>query len=267
MNSFKLHLGFIFPLLLICFCFQFTFFIDELIKHYEKNLNKDYSVVIVSEQKIENVDLKHIKYFESISELDTSVVLEKLKGDISTSNLNILKAKLPKFYNVKFSEFVSETEVKNIKKQLLKIPNVLKVETFSKTHIKIYKLLVIIKFISYICLVFVSSLSVVLFFKQIKIWLYEHKDRIYILNLFGANFFQRASKMLKMVFIDNIICFILLAGFFINFNNIPFINYYFQSLEIELPIIDFMPSLIKVSLISLFACVFCVILVLFKAKK
>ncbi len=267
MNLLKIHLGFIFPLLIVCFCFQFTYLIEQLIRHYEANLNNDYNIVLVSEQNLENVDLKHIEYFSKLTELSPDEILNRLKDNVSAKNISVLKSKLPKFYSISFNKFINDYEVKNIKKQLLKIPNVLKVETFSRTHIKVYKLLVIIKFLSYICLAFVSILSVVLFFKQIRIWRYENEERIYILNLFGANFFQRASKMLSVVFIDNLISMLILCLFFINFNNIPFIVNYFNYLEIDLPNINFLPSLLQVSLSALLASLFCVIMVMFKAKK
>ncbi|MBT0878739.1 MULTISPECIES: ABC transporter permease [unclassified Campylobacter] len=267
MNLFKTHISFIFPLFIICFCFQFAFFIDELIKDYETKLNKDYSVVLVSELEIQAVDLANIEYFSSINELDPSEILNKLKKDITNANLNTLKSKLPKFYNISFTKFINENEINQIKKQLLKIPNVLKVETFSKTHIKIYKLLNIIKLISYICLICISILSIALFIKQIKIFKYEHENRIYILNLFGANFFQRAAPMLKIVFVDNIICFALLFAFFINFNNISYIKEFLAKLDIDLPQIDFLPSLIEVSSYSLLASLLCIMIVMFKVKR
>lgn len=267
MNLFKTHISFTFPLLIICFCFQFAFFINELIRDYETKLNKDYSVVLVSELEIQAVDLANIDYFASINELDPSEILNKLKKDITNSNLEVLKSKLPKFYNIGFTKLINESEIAKIKKQLLKIPNVLKVETFSKTQIKVYKLLNIIKLISYICLFCISILSIALFLKQIKIFKYEHENRIYILNLFGANFFQRAAPMLRIVFIDNIICFALLFAFFINFNNISYIQEFLNKFDIELPQIDFLPSLIEISSYSLFISLLCVLVVMFRIKR
>lgn len=267
MNSFKIHFSFIFTLFIICFCFQFNFFINELTKDYEKNLNKDYSVVLVSEQEIQAVDLASIEYFSSIKELDPSEILEKIKKDITKANLEALKSKLPKFYSISFTKFINESEIIKIKKQLLKIPNVLKVETFSKTHLKIYKLLNIIKLISYICLICISILSIAVFLNQIKIWKFEHENRIYILNLFGASFFQRASTMLKIVFIDNIICFAILFAIFFNFNNISYFKELLAKFDIELPVIDFLPSLIEISSYTLIASLFCVLVVMFKVKR
>lgn len=267
MNLFKTHIGFIFTLLLMSFCFHFHYFIKELSKNYEQELNKDYSVVLVSEQEIQAVDLNHIKHFASLQNLSTEEILNKFKKDISEKNLASLKAKLPNFYSIKFNKFMSQNEINQIKKQLLKIPNVLKVETFSKTHIKIYKLLKIVDFISLASLIFTSILSIFVFIKQIKIWEFEHSNRIYILSIFGANFFQRASIMLKVVFLDNIICSILMFLFFMNFNNFDFIKSFLSYYEINTPYIDFSIFTAKISLALLCSSLLCVIFVMQKIKK
>lgn len=265
MNLFKTHLSFIFTLLLISFSFHFHYFIKELSKDYEQALNKDYSVVVVSKQEIQ--DLNHIKHFNSIQPLSTEEILNKLKKDISEKNLISLKAKLPNFYSIQFDKFMSQDEINQVKKQLLKIPNVLKVETFSKSHIKVYKLLKVVDFISLISLIFTSFLSIFVFIKQIKIWEYEHSNRIYILSIFGANFFQRASIMLKVIFVDNIICSALMFLFFMNFNNFEFVKNFLEYYEINTPYIDFSIFTAKVSLALLCLSLLCVIFVMQKIKK
>ncbi|WP_267523196.1 ABC transporter permease [Campylobacter sp. MG1] len=267
MNSLKIHLGFILPLLIICFCFEFVFLITNTVKHYENNLNNDYSVVIASDIKLSEDNMKDVKYFQKLEILSTEDILNQLKNNISQKNLDTLKDKLPNFYSIKFNKFINENEVNDIKNELLKIKNIIKVETFSKTHIKIYKLLVVIKFILYTFLVFAILLSIVLFFKQIRIWLYQHQERIYILTLFGANFFQKASTMLYIVFLDNIICFVLLVAFFLNFYNISLIVDYFASIGIDLPVLNFLPSLIQISFYSLIFSLLCVIIVMLKVRK
>lgn len=267
MNSFKIHFGFIFPLLIICFCFEFVFLVTNIVRHYENNLNNDYSVVITSNIKLKEDAIKHIKYFQKLELLGLDEIINQLKNNISTKNLDSLKEKLPNFYSVKFTKFISENEVKDIKDELLKIPDITRVETFAKTHIKIYKLLVIIKFILYTSLFFVSILSILLFFKQVKIWLYQHQERIYIYTLFGAGFFQKASKMLYIVVIDNIICFLILLAFFLNFYNISFIKDFFANIEVDLPVVNFLPSVVEISIYSLCVCLLCVLVVMIRARK
>ncbi|MBZ7986722.1 hypothetical protein [Campylobacter canadensis] len=267
MNSFKLHLGFIFPLFIVCFCYECLFFVKSINENYAQALNKDYSVIILSNKALGIDDLKNISYIKSIEELDLKKVKEQLKNNISEKNLNNLFNRLPRFYNLKFSKFISEQDLKTITTQLEKIKQITKIQTFSKTHIKVYKLLVFIEKISFISFVLITLLSIALIAKQISIWLYFYKEKIYILNIFGASFFYKASSMLKMIFIDNLFCFAILFLLFDNIYKFSFITALFDFLELDLIKIDFSLSLIQICLYSLAFSFLCVLFVMFRAKR
>lgn len=103
--------------------------------------------------------------------LDPKDLIDRLKNDISDKNLKVLRDSLPKFYSIKLDYLPTQNELNTIKNQLLSIPSISKVETFAKTHDKVYSLLVLMKFVFWLFLFIIILLSFVLFLKQMRIWL------------------------------------------------------------------------------------------------
>ena len=63
-------------------------------------MNKDYSIIIVSQNELNVTDIRPLVYtFESLEPLSSKPVLERLAKDISSKNIAVLQNALPKFYS------------------------------------------------------------------------------------------------------------------------------------------------------------------------
>lgn len=268
MKSFKNHLSLVFALMVMMFAFEFLVITNKTINHYETLLNKDYNIILVSKNHLDKNNIQNeVSNFLSLEILNPSQMLERIKQDISSKNLEVLKANLPKFYTLKLDKLLSENELLVLKEKLLKIPNIIKVETFAKTHTKIYKLLVLVKFLLWFFLLIIILLSFVLLLKQMKIWLFEHTQRVETMCLFGAPFWFRSFMLYKIVFIDCMIAFLILVLFFTQVYDLEAIKTSLQSVDISLPRINFFTHLFLIFLFMLFICLLCVNFVMFKVRK
>jgi len=206
MRSLKNHISLIIPLFAILFTVEFYLLIDKIIKNYEKYLSKDYSIVVVAKEplKLENLRQK-IEDVIKLKEVDSSLVLGRLKQTGIDLDPDQLKSYLPRFYKLYLSSFPSTQRLQSLKEELLQIEGIQRVETFTKTHEKIYKFLIFLNNISKFFLAIILVTGLMLVFKQIEIWNLEHSERMYIMALFGAPFWMRIAVLLKLSIIDTLI--------------------------------------------------------------
>lgn len=268
MKFFKTHLSLVLSLLFMMFAFEFILIINTTLKHYEGLVNKDYNIIITSMTTLDEKALKSkIDIITQLEALDPKELIERLRNDISDKNLQILKNSLPKFYSIKLDYLPPQDEINSIKEKLLNINGITKVETFAKTHDKIYSLLVLMQFIFWIFLFIIIVLSFILFLKQMRIWLYEHTQRVEIMCLFGAPFWFRSFMLYRVVFIDCLIAFVILLLFFTQIYNFSFVQSSLKMADLTLPHINFFLHLSLIFLGTLTACMLCVNSVMFRVKK
>ncbi|WP_297575352.1 FtsX-like permease family protein [uncultured Campylobacter sp.] len=206
MRSIKTHFGFIMPLVFLLFSLQFVIFIDRALVDYRAIMQDNYAIVLVANKELFNKDeaLK-LKEIKELNIIDPSKILAKIEGKMTQESLNRLKKSLPNFYDVKLSIFPNKEQLKSIVSSLEKLDGIKRVESFSKSHDSIYNVFLLAKQIVYVFSALVAILGVILILKQISIWLYEHKERISILDLFGATFMLKSTILYKMAMIDSII--------------------------------------------------------------
>lgn len=236
MQFLKNHIGVIFPLLVLLFAIEFSTMVGRIVVNYEKGMGKDYNIIVVANSPLKDSELKNkIETFKEAVLLDTKSVLDRLKNDVSAKNLSLLENSLPKFYSIKLTDFPSSSYMKRIERTLLDIDGVKKVETFSKTHDKIYKLLVIFKDISQYFTILIALMGIVLIFKQMRIWLYEHKQRIEIMTYLGAPYWLKSAMLYKIAVIDSIIATFFVVIFYSILSNINFFENTAFSIGLSMP--------------------------------
>jgi cell division transport system permease protein len=69
----------------------------------------------------------------------------------------------------------------------------------------------LLNLIIFIFVAFAGLSALLLITKQMQIWTYEHQERMYVMNLFGASFWQKSSPLYKSAVLDAILA-MLLAG-------------------------------------------------------
>jgi len=133
----------------------------------------------------------------------------KTDGDMAksmdgVSSEEIMKS-LPNFYTVSLDSFLDGDAIVEIKSKLLDNEHIKKVETFGKSHNSNYNMFVFIKTVLWTFVIFIFISSLLLTVKQMEIWQYQHKDRMNIMETFGASLMMRSGVLFKRAIIDALI--------------------------------------------------------------
>ncbi len=186
--------------------------LDRSIKSYENNLADKYSIVVVSKDKIDQNDIKKkIPFIDSIKEIKKDKYIDRLKDDMSRADLAYLKSTLPTFYSVKLIKLPKDNELKIIASSIESYKKVQKVETFKQTFNKFHQFLKFFKSASFVFTIFIFFIALLLILKQMEIWTLEHKNRMYVMGLFGAPYWMKSASLYKSVVIDALIASILVG--------------------------------------------------------
>ncbi len=267
MKSIKNHLSFIIPLFILLFSIQFSYMLDNGVKAYEEKLAGEYAIVVVSKTPLDKVLIKQkFPQITAVEEIKKDRYIDRLKGDMSKADLVYLKATLPRFYSLKLTKLPEKEELQRIASALKQLKNVQKVETFKKTFNKFHQFLRLSKSASYIFTVFIFIISFLLIIKQMEIWSLQHRQRMYIMGLFGAPYWMKSASLYRSVIIDAIfsgilvgIVFLLLPDF-VNFAKLK------ENLGIDLQNFDFLPDTAWLIMISLFISLISVTTIILRQK-
>lgn len=225
MRAFKTFFSFSIPLITILFSFSIYLIVDKAVEKYQKSIINDYSIVIVSKTKLEKelVENKGIE-LKKLEELPKEAIIDKLKQSLSQRSTELLELKLPYFYKLYLYNFPTKVELEDIKKNLLSLNSVSKVETFTKDHNQLYSLLLLTQNITNILFAILVLYALLILIKQVKIWFYEHNERISIMKLHGASLLYCARPLINTTIVSSIISsaivIVLTYLFLENYNNI-----------------------------------------------
>jgi len=210
MKSFKNHLSLIVALLSILFSLQIFTIVDRSIDAYKENLSKNYSLVVVSQKKLDEKKLiKKNSLISKVTILSPDSVIKKLNAGINKKNTELLKLSLPKFYKFQLQHYPSPDEINSLTKELLRNTSVTKIETFSRTHDTTYKLLLLFKTVVSVFSFTIVVVTILLIFKELKIWQFKHHERMSIMALFGAPTWLRSAVLFRLAIVDAVVASIL----------------------------------------------------------
>ena len=213
MKFIKNHLMFILPLMAILLGIEFYLVFERTTDTYEKGLKEGYSMLVVTKKPMELSAFQtlneHISTAEKIKR--ESIISEVAKGVSQSSSKEILAA-LPYFYNLGLDTYLHISGLEKIKKDLEADTNIKKVETFGSSYNSSYRLFSFIKFILKIFIVFMAVVSLFLIIKQMEIWKYAHKERMQVMEIFGAPLMLRSGVLFKVAFVDAIFSTILVSA-------------------------------------------------------
>lgn len=207
---------FILPLMAILLGIEFYLVFDRTTDSYEKGLKEGYTMFVVSKKPMTLSAFKalntHIESFEAIKRKD--VVSDIVKGISKTNEKAILKA-LPFFYNVGLDAYVNTAELDKIKADLEANAGIERVETFGNSYRSAYKLFAFIKFTLKLFIGFMGIVSLFLIIKQMEIWKYAHKQRMQVMEIFGAPLMLRSGILFKVAVTDAIVATLITAMIFL----------------------------------------------------
>ncbi len=211
MNVIRNHFSLILALFTVLFTVQIFFIVDRVIDAYENKLSNNYSIVVLSNSKISKSNFRTIsKLIKTSKELSPQSVIDDLKNDLRHIDFKLLKASLPYFYKISLTHFPSPEELSTLKSKLLHNSSITKVESFSQSHDRIYKLLILFKKVTDILAVAVLGVTSLLIIKELKIWQFQHMERMSIMALFGAPIWLRSAVLFRLAIFDAFISSVLI---------------------------------------------------------
>ncbi|MEA1953032.1 MAG: cell division protein FtsX [Campylobacterota bacterium] len=216
MKFIKNHLMFILPLMAILLGIEFFLVFERTTNSYEKGLKEGYSMLVVTKEPMELIEFhtlnNHVSSSDQIQRED--IVAEIATGVNEKSTNEILEA-LPYFYNIGLDSYMHTSSIENIKKDLEIHENVKKVETFGSSHSSAFKLFSFIKLTLKIFIVFMAVVSLFLIIKQMEIWKYAHRERMQVMEIFGAPLMLRSGVLFKVAIVDAFIATFFITALFL----------------------------------------------------
>ncbi|WP_072681881.1 cell division protein FtsX [Arcobacter sp. LA11] len=268
MKFLKNTFAFIVPLTAMLISFIIYIFSSNILENYKVKIADDYSIVIITNTPLIKEDISSLADIrvERIITLEKDNIITNIKSNLSKSSIDLLKRKLPHFYKIKLEVFPTTSELETIKNTLYQNKNIRKVEIFSKNHNSVYLLLLLLSQISFILFTIITIFAIIIISKQIRIWFYEHHEKITILKLHGASILYSSSTILKYAIFSSLISFMIVSGIFIYLvDNISVLlpNDLEDIVKISLTVEN---SLIKVFLLSFGISILTILGVLLKYK-
>ncbi|WP_394908211.1 FtsX-like permease family protein [uncultured Helicobacter sp.] len=267
MSSIKRHLALIIPLLALLFGIESIMLINRSISTHEQKLANSYSIIIASKEAL---DLQKVQTFvreaEEIKPIAPDYMINELKKELSKDALQSLQKELPLFYSLRLAVFPDKERLEQINSTLLKLSGVTKVESFSKSHSQVYKLLLIIKGSVIVFSILSAILSCLLMVKQIEVWKFEHSERMEIMSFLGAPSWMRNSILFRLAVVDSVLVSVMSLCALHYFKASALASDLANTLEVSTEIIKVWSDSIILLLCSLIISLVCVCFVILKQR-
>lgn len=182
------------------FIFAVFLLVNKIVESYKYSIVDDYSIIVITNTPFITIDEIAGMRVKDVEPINRGKIIDSVKENLSQSSINLLDKKLPYFYKIYLENFPTTSKLVQIRKELQQIKNVKKIETFSNDHSKIYSLLILLQDIVLVLFVIVLTLSLLLLSKQIKIWFFEHNERISIIQLHGGSLLYATKPIIKIIF-------------------------------------------------------------------
>jgi len=216
MKFIKNHLMFILPLMAILLGIEFYLVFDRTTKSYEEGLKDGYSMLVTAFKPLKLNDLKNLnEHISSLEKINSEYIIQQIAKGINENSKEKIKQQLPYYYDVKLDVYVSVSELDDIKQDLESSSLIKKVETFGHSYGSSYRLFSFIKFILKVFIGFMSIVSILLIVKQMEIWKFEHRQRMKVMEIFGASLMLRSGILFRIAIIDAFFATLLTSSIFL----------------------------------------------------
>ena len=257
MKSLKNHISLIVALFTVLFAVQIYVAIDRTIAAYETRLKNDYSIIVVANKTLSEAEFKAMDNIIERSEtIATDQVLDRLKGEMSKKNLDLLKLTLPKFYRLYLKRFPTPNEIAKLQKRLQKNSSVERVEGYSQTHDTVYKLMLLFKDVVQIFSIAIAAVTSLLIFKEMRLWQFQHAERMSIMALFGAPVWLRSAVLFRLAIVDAIIATVLVCLAFFAIDQYGWMDVLLRTVGIDIQLFDFINDAVRSLAIALGVSIF-----------
>ncbi len=240
MKSLKSHFSLIAALFSILFTIQVYQILNRSIDSYEETLRANYSMVVIASSSLEEESIKtRFPLVRSLEKISPEKVISRLKKDMDKTSLGLLRASLPKFYKLTLNHYPQPQEIEILSSQLDNIKSVQRVESFAHTHDQIYKLLLLYKSVTQVFAFAILVVTLLLISKEMRIWQFQHQDRMNIMALFGAPMLLRSAVLFRLAIIDALIASTLILISFAIIDANAWAEPYFKDINIQVELFNY----------------------------
>lgn len=182
------YLSFVIPLSAMLLSYTMYLTLYKVVENYKNSIINDYAIVVVSQETVEEKAIDKLDIgMRSFKLLDKDIIIENLKEGLNENSVKLLNKELPNFYQLKLIDYPSSKTLETIKRKLKTVSAIIEVEVFAKDHNQQYFMFLMLYDIINIFFFVIVLFSFLTLLKHIKIWFYENKNRIYIMQLHGAS--------------------------------------------------------------------------------
>ena len=216
MKSIKEHLMFILPLMAMLIGIEFILVFNRITQSYENKLKNEYAILVVSQKKLTTPYLRSINdNIDSVEVMDRKDIAKEVTAGMQDAALAAILKDLPYFYRIHLTKYMSLDELKKIRDELKAVDGILNVEIFGENYHSKYTIFRLVKMLLNIFIVMLFIVSIMLVIKQMQVWQLAHRDRMKIMEIFGAPMMLRSGILFKVALIDALIATLLNIGIFI----------------------------------------------------
>jgi len=220
MKSIKEHLMFILPLMAMLIGIEFILIFNRVTTSYEQKLKNEYAILVVSKKELTTPIARGVSdKIDSVESMSREDIAKEVTSGMQDAAMAAILKDLPFFYRVHLTSYVSLNELKEIRSKLKNIDGILNVEIFGENYHSKHTMFKLVKVILNIFIIMLFIVSIFLIIKQMQVWQLAHKERMKIMEIFGAPLMLRSGILFKIAFIDAIIATVLNIGIFIYFQN------------------------------------------------
>ena len=206
MKSLKSHFSLITALFSILITLQLFLSLDRVITAYEHKLSDNYGIVVVTDSNLSEEFFKRAdSVIKSVEPLSPKRMLQQLQQLAADSDINLMELDLPHFYRLRLTRFVTPDEAKALGNRLQRERAVLRVETFAQQHDTIYRMLQLFKGVVLVLAGVLFLVTSLLIIKELRLWQFQHRERMNIMALFGAPVWLRSAVLFRLAIVDAII--------------------------------------------------------------
>ena len=234
MKSLKSHISLTIALFAILFTVQLFTVVVRLIDGYEERLRSTYAMVIISHAVLDEAVIKNkISSATALTVLSSEEILAELSSDLSEKQITLLKATLPNFYELTLNHFPSPEALEKIRRTLLKTEGIFQVESFANRHDQVYRLLLLIRTMVNLFGALVIIIAALLIHKEMRLWQFNHYDRMHIMALFGAPVWLRSAVLFKFALMDAFFATLITVAFFFFIQDQARLVEFFQAIGVQ----------------------------------
>jgi cell division transport system permease protein len=239
MKSLRSHFSLITALFSILITLQLFLSLDRVIAAYEQQLGDNYGIVIVSDTNLT------LPFFEKIAPAVKSVeplspkhVLQQLQQHAGGVGINLMELDLPRFYRLRMAHFITPEDARVLGEKLKRVRSILRVETFAQQHDTVYRLLLLFKSVVIVLAAVLFLVTSLLILKEMRLWQFQHRERMNIMALFGAPVWLRSAVLFRLAIVDAVIASLLAVTAFVLVGHYGWIERLLELVQIQAALFD-----------------------------